>query len=283
MNPTQIDGVNYQKVMLIGSDGVPIQGENGTLRTTPQDKVSPTVIAKFNQVLNSTETVGAVAIGDYQVELDDVSNVAVGSYLVFFNPASVRFMTATVIGIGSSPVFDIDSPFDFAYPSGSFCDVTNTNMNVDGSGTPVVFGLRGVGSPPGIALTAHITRIIISGICTSAVDLSKFVNFAKLLRGIVIRKRDGAYTNILNIKSNREMAGIMFDWNGFDADNPVQGVDGFVARITFAGRNKIGAAKKIALGEDIEVLIQDDLETAQSTETITELEMVAEGYIQLQS
>jgi len=244
-----------------------------------QDQHTPSVIAKFNQVLNSTETVGAVAIDDKTVTLDDVTSVAVGSYLIFFNPTYVRFMVATVIGIGSSPVFEIDTPFDFAYPSGTFVDVSRTNMNINGSVTPQIFGLRGLGSPPGVNLSVDVTRIILSTTCTSAVDLNKFVNFTKLINGIVLRKRDGAYENIFNVKSNREMAGIMYDWQPFSATNPVQGVDGFVARLTFGGQSKVGVVKRLALGEDLEVIIQDDLATAQSTELITELEIIAEGHI----
>jgi hypothetical protein len=271
------DGSGFATVALITSylNGL----MKGLTDTSLQDSTEPSIIAKFNQVLNSTETVGSVAIGDYQVTLDDVTSVAVGSYLVFFNPTANRFMTATVIGISGLPTFDIDTPFDFAYPAGTFVDVARTNMNVNGSATPVVFGLRGTGAPPGVELTAHITRIIISCICTSGVDLSKFANFAKLLRGIVCRKRDGTYENIFNIKSNREMAGIMYDWTSYSASNPQQGVDGFTARITFAGANKIGVVKELKIGEDLEILIQDDLATAQSTETITELEMIAEGHI----
>jgi len=244
-----------------------------------QDQHTPSLIVKFNQVLNSTETVDAVAIGDTSVVLDDVSDVAVGRYLVFFNPTAVRFMTATVISIAATPTFEIDTPFDFAYPAGSFVDVANTNMNVDGSTTPVVFGLRGTGSPPGVELTADITRIIFSAITTSAVDLSKFANFAKLLRGVVLRKRDGTYENVLNVKSNRELAGIMYDWTPFAATNPQQGVDGFVARLTFGGQSKVGVVKRITLGEDLEIIIQDDLSTAQGGQTITELEIYAEGHI----
>ena len=244
-----------------------------------QDQYTPSVIAKFNQVLNSTETVGAVAVGDRSVTLDDVTDVAVGSYLIFFNPVSVRFMTATVVSVLSSPTFDIDTPFDFAYPDGTFCDVSTTNMNVDGSSTPVVFGLRGTGSPPGVNLTVDITRIIISCTTTSTVDLSKFANFTKLTNGLVVRARNGNYENVANIKSNREMAGLMYDWTPFSATNPQQGVDGFVSRLTFAGQNKIGVTKRLALGEDLEVIIQDDLLTAQGGEIITELEIVAEGHI----
>ncbi len=253
----------------------------GLVDTSVQDSTEPSIIAKMNQVLQSTTTVGAVAIDDYQVTLDSVTDVAVGTYLVMFNPDSNRFMTATVIGISNTPTFDIDTPFDFAYPDGTFCDVTQTNMNVDGSTTPVIFGLRGTGAPPGVQLTAHITRLIITCICTSAVDLSKFANFAKLLRGIVCRKVDGTYANVFNFKSNQEIAGIMYDWTPFSASNPQQGVDGFVARITFAGQNKIGVVKQLKIGEDLQILIQDDLATAQSTETITILEMVAEGHISI--
>jgi len=269
----------WQPVTIVDEDGNRVGQTNGGLDVQLQDQHTPAIIAKFNQVLNSTVTVGAVAIGDRVVTLDDVTSVAVGTYLIFFNPTSVRFMVATVTGIGSSPVFNIDTPFDFAFPGGTYCDVTNTNMNVDGSSTPVVFGLRGVGSPPGIELTLDVTRIIFSCLTTSAVDLSKFANFAKLTNGIVMRKRNGAYENIFNIKSNRELAGIMYDWTPYAATNPVQGVDGFVARLTFAGQSKIGVTKRLYLGEDLEVLIQDDLATAQATQTITILEIIAEGHI----
>ena len=281
-----IDFAHYDNVLYNGevvADALGLESllEDTTaeLDVTLQDQATPSIIAKFNRVLNSTETVGAVAINDTTVTLDDTTEVAVGSYLVFFNPTSVRFMTATITSIATIPTVEIDTPFDFAFPAGTFVDVTNTNMAVDGSTTPVIFGLRGVGVPLGVNIVADITRIIISCTATSAVDLSKFANFAKLIKGLVLRKRDGVYENILNIKSNREMAGIMYDWTPFASTNPQQGIDGFVARLTFSGQSKIGVVKRLALGDDLEVIIQDDLLTAQGGESITELEIVAEGHI----
>jgi len=65
----------------------------------------------------------------------------------------------------------------------------------------------------------------------------------------------------------------MYDWTPYAALNPVQGIDGFVARLTFAGQNKVGVAIRLPIGQDLEVLVQDDLEA------ITKLEIVAEGHI----
>jgi hypothetical protein len=250
------DGRYLQVVTLADREGDLLNISNGGLDVFSQDQSTPSVIAKFNKVSDTTTTTTDVAIGDTSVTL-----------------------TATVLSVVGSPTFTIDTPFDFAFPAGTNVDVATTNMNVNGSVTPQIFGLRGVGTPPGINLTVDITRLIFSCTTSSAVDLSKFANFGKLTKGIVCRVRNGTYENVFNIKSNREMAGIMYDWTPFATTNPVQGVDGFVSRLTFAGQNKIGVTKRLALGDDLQIIIQDDLSTAQGGETITELEIIAEGHI----
>jgi hypothetical protein len=273
------EGRYLQVVTLADREGDLLNITNNGLDVSMQDQHTPSVIAKFNKVTNSTTLASAVSIGDTQATLTSTTGVSVGTYLIFFNPESVRFMTATVISVLSSPTFDIDTPFDFAFPEGTYVDVSTTNLAVNGSVTPQVFGLRGVGTPPGIDLTVDITRLIFSCITTSAVDLSKFANFAVLTKGIVCRVRNGTYENVFNLKSNREIAGIMYDWTPFASTNPQQGVDGFVSRLTFAGANKIGVTKRLALGEDLQIIIQDDLATAQGGETITVFEIIAEGHI----
>ena len=65
----------------------------------------------------------------------------------------------------------------------------------------------------------------------------------------------------------------MFDINVSQSINPAQGVDGFTARMTFAGQNKVGVAIRLPIGEDLEFIIQDDL-----TNIVT-YEVVAEGHI----
>jgi len=237
-----------------------------------QDQHTPTVITNFNNITNQTALNGAVAKGDYDIIVDSATGAVVGSYLVLFDPASVRFSTFQVTAVVSTTL-TLDTPIDFAYPDGTYVDIGTREMAVNGSVTPVVFGLRGTGSPPGVALTVDITRIIITCIAASAVSASLFGDLTKLANGLVCRKRDGAWYNIFNVKNNREIAGICYDYTPSLATNPQQGEDGFEARLTFGGQNKIGVVQRLELGEDLEFVIQDNLSG------LTSLNVIAEGHI----
>ena len=146
-------------------------------------------------------------------------------------------------------------------------------MAVDGSVTPVVFGLRGTGTPSGVELTFDLTRIMMGCATDTAVDLAKFADLTRLVNGLVLRKRDGRYKNIFNIKSNGELATMAYDWNPQSSTNPQQGQDGFTARLTFASQGKIGVTIRLPIGEDAEFIIQDDLTD------IARLVVIAEGHI----
>ena len=50
-----------------------------------------------------------------------------------------------------------------------------------------------------------------------------------------------------------------------------QGTDGFISRLTFAGQSKMGAVQRLAINEDLELIVQDNLTG------LTKLEIVAEG------
>jgi hypothetical protein len=108
---------------------------------------------------------------------------------------------------------------------------------------------------------------------TGAVDLSKFGDIAGgITNGIVMRKVDGTYRNIFNVKTNGEMAGIMFDFDILSAQNVNQGQNGFNGRLTFAGQSKVGVTIRLAPGEDLQLLVRDDLTDLDL------LEIVAEGH-----
>ena len=53
----------------------------------------------------------------------------------------------------------------------------------------------------------------------------------------------------------------------------------FTARLTFAGMDKIGVAKRLPIGDDYEVTVQDDLLAAQSGRQILLLEIISEGHV----
>ena len=233
-------------------------------------RLDPVVIAKFNEVSNSTMVATLAVVGSYTLEVDDATGASTGSYIIIFNPTLNKFSTFEAVSV-STNTLTLDAQMDIAYPVGSFVDIAITDMSVNGSVTPRVFGLRGIGTPTGIQSTFVLTRIIFSCITASPVTLLKFADIAKLTRGLLLRTRNGIFSNIFNVKDNSEIAGIMFDFEVSQAINPQQGIDGFVSRLTFSGESKIGAGLELPLGEDVEIIVQDSLLA------ITKLEVIAEG------
>lgn len=252
-------------------------GANGALDVNIQDQTSPVLIAYASRVDNTTTLATAVAIEDHEITVADPTGFVDGGFVVLADIGSNRYATFQQVGAAVGSVITLDSPIDFAYPVGTTVTKGTTNMAVDGSGTTQIFSLRA--SDPGIPLVVDVTRVLLHCTCTSAVDLSKFANFAALTNGLVLRRVDGTYHNIFNVKSNQEIAGIMYDWTPYAATNPQQGVDGFVGRLTFGGQNKLGVVIRLGPDDDLQFLIQDDLATAQATELITNLRATFEGHV----
>lgn len=257
-----------------GGDGsiVPLE-DNGGVPVNLQDQTTRSLILNFNKVTNSTTLSVPAVKGAYTITLTSTTGFASGTYVILFDPSSMNFSFYKQIGVAVGNVITLDTPLDYAYPAGTNVDAATTNMNVNGAVTPQIFGLRGVGTPPGVDVTVDITRILFYCIAASAVDLSTFADIAALTRGLVLRKRNSVVENIFNVKSNAELAGLMFDFSVSAATNPVQGEDGFFARLTFAGQEKIGVAIRLPVGEDLEFIIQDDLSA------ITSLQVIAEGHL----
>ena len=243
-----------------------------------QDQTTPGIIQKFNQVHDSTTLATSLVIPTpdtfvYDIEVTDPTGIVIGSHIILFSTVLLRFTTFTVLGVAGS-IITLDSPIDVAYPAGTLIDVAITDMSVDGSVTPQVFGLRGTGVIPGVEIKVDITRIIITCLTTAAVDLSKFGDIVGgVLRGLILRFRNGDVFNIFNVKTNGDLAGITLDWVPFDAQNLQQGQHGFVCRLTFNGDDKLGIVQRLAAGEDIELIIQDNLLT------IISLIVYGEGHI----
>jgi len=259
-----------------GKTALAVTGGGQSLDVLPQDRTTDPIIVYFNQVHNSTAL--AVAVPDITtnpriIVVADATGIVVGSYIILFDPDSLRFSTFFVTAVNGVNI-TLDSPIDFEYPIDTFVDVAIIDMSVNGSVTPEVFGLRGVGAPPGIELTLDVTRIIITCIASSPVTLSLFANLTALTNGLLMRARNGRVKNIFNVKDNREIQSVMFDYVPSTALNPAQGEDGFVSRLTFSGPSKIGVAVSLPIGEDLEVWIQDNLLG------ITDLRIRAEGHIE---
>ncbi len=258
-----------------------IFGFNKGLDVNSQDQTTDDVIVKFNKVSNSTTLSTAGSIDDRTLTLTSVAGEAAGKYIILFDPSGKRFSTFHQVGAATGNIINIDGPLDFDYPAGTFVDLSDTNMAVDGSSTPQIFGLRGTGEPSGISIDFDMTRIMFSGLTETPVDLSKFGDLDALANGLQFRQRNSRYRNSFNVKTNREIDAICgLDFKPYSATNPAQGQDGFTSRLTYAGMHKIGVAKRLPIGTDFESIVQDNLQAAQSgLRQLTLLEIWAEGHI----
>ena len=243
-------------------------GGQVTIDAVIQDSTSPLLIVKASQLAVETTLAVQTAKDDYIVNVTSATSFLVGQYLTIYSVDDNKVYFSNILAINTLAI-TLDTPLDFEFPIGSVVSVGSNAMNVDGSVTPQVFGIRNP-TTADIPLTVDVTRLMFSCLASSTVDLSMFGNIAGgLARGIVIRRVDGTYENVLNAKTNAELKGLMYDFEIQAAQGSQQ--DGFTGRLTFAGQNKMGAVIRLASQEDLQIIIQDDLTS------LTSFTIVAEG------
>jgi len=247
---------------------------NGSMPVTLQDQTTPVVIVPFNRITNSTTITAPTVVDAYTITVASTTGFIDGGFIGLHDDANLLVWFGYQVGAPAGNVITVDRPIDAIFPtSGTEVDVGDTNMNVDGSSTTQTFSVRPHGTD--FPVSIDITRIIITIYTDTAVDLVKFGDLARLSKGVTLRKTDGENVNIMNWKSNGELAGMCFDMNFYASTNPSQGQDGLAARLTFAGQSKMGVTVRIGQDEDLELLINDDLTD------LAEFKVIAEGSLVL--
>lgn len=230
-----------------------------------QSGTAPLYVVKFSNVVAETTTTSLGALDDYVINVTSASGFAVGQYLTMYNVASNRVFFAEVLAINTLAI-TLDRPLDFPFPSGSEVSVGSTNMNVDGSVTPQIFGVRNPASSD-VALEVDISRLMFAMLTASTPQLSDFGDITNgITRGVQIRRVDGTYQNIINFKTNMELKEILYDLQIQTVANNAQ--DGLTARFILTNLEQV---VRIGAGEDLQVVIQDDLTS------LTSFTMIAEG------
>jgi len=270
-------GIPIGDVRVTDGTDVLAVNSNGSINVdaTLYNQTAPVVIFPFSKLEESTTLAVGVSIGDNTATFTSVTGVSAGKIITFFNQDAIRFTLMRAVGTPVGNVVTFDRLFDFAYTAGSYIDISDVNLAANGSVTPVLYGVRnnaGAIPPPGINLSFDITRLMFQCITTNLPEIDSFGDItAGLANGLYCKKRDGEVRNIFNVQTNGELAGIMYDVDIYEAAK--FGVNGFAARLTFAGQNKMGTAIRLAINEDLEILVQDDLSS------LLRLSVVAEGSI----
>lgn len=227
---------------------------NANVLVNIQDQITPPIdlfFAKGDGVPSflSTQT----QIDNRSISVVNPVSFTVGNYIIIAEED--RFYTGELLAINGN-VLSLDTPLDFNFSTSGVVVPSTRDLNVDGSITPQVFSIR-AGATSGLSL--GISRLMIHMETAGQVDLNKFGDLTALTNGIVVRRVDGTTRNIFNVKTNGEMRNLCFDWTADIASNPSQGQNGVGFRYTFAGQDKHGVAVRLDPGDELQIIIQDDL------------------------
>jgi hypothetical protein len=249
-------------------------GANGHLDVSVGDQTTPPLIINFSSSDYQPTLTADTNIGDTTITVSDATGFVAGTHIILANPLTGRYYFGHQVGAIATLTVTLDTPLDYAFDA-AFTEVSvgSHDMTVAGSlASPIVFSVR-AGEQTDVPTTVDITRIILTCTDDTSVDFTKFCGGTTLTNGIVLRRTDGTTQNIFNAKSNIDLANIMYDFTVFSSSVGQQGIDGFMGRLTFAGQNKMGVAIRLGPGEDLELLIQDDLTGLVS------FEVIAEGHV----
>lgn len=233
-----------------------------------ESRTSPPVdfhFAKSTGTIPTTLT-SATAIDDTVISVASATGFSNGDLIAVVS--GDRIYEAHIVSIATLD-FTLDTPLDFAFPSGSVVLEFTREMAVNGSITPQTFVVQS--SATG-TLSFMVTRLLLQVQCTETPDFGKFGDIATgLAKGIIVRVVNGTTRNLFNIKTNGDMAVIAYDVAFYDAAK--FGNYGIGVRLTFGSLGKHGTSFKITPGDAIEVIIQDDLSGLVS------MKAIAEGYV----
>ncbi len=225
-----------------------------------QDQTTPALSYYFLRVLGTATLAVPTAIDEYTVTLTAGHGAQIGEYLSI-NEGDRSFQTLVLTF--NTNVITIDSPFDTAFSVAASVIRGSRAMNVNGSVTPVIFSIA-----PKFASIWDVTRITFAIIDNVEMDSSKFGGIAALTRGIVVRTKNGHFTNIANIKTNSEFQarGLVLSYE----EKAPAGLYGLTAYKQAAGQNAVGVAIRLdaSTDDEFQIIIQDDL-TALTAFTAT--------------
>jgi hypothetical protein len=211
------------------------------------DQTSSVVMPYLVREISETSFASEATIDSNSVTLAAGHGVVVGDIIVIKGQYIGRVLTV------AGNVVTLNQRFNITYPAGTVAFRTSPNMAIDGSVTPVVFGLE---SGPGIKFDLYKLRIAFRG--TVDMDDAKFASLTALTNGLFVRAKLSAsrYNNYFNARSNSE-----FHLRGkvtYSAKAPA-GSYGMVFEFPLHDDNGVAFRVNHSDGARLEIIVQDNL------------------------
>lgn len=239
---------------------------NDSIDVKIQDQSTEIIDLKLSRKLDDLTLLADTAIDDMTITVETTSEVPTTEMTICLKEGTAfyqaRPVTVTSLG-GNQYSLVMDTPLDFAFTTTGVCELTSTNLAVDGSVTPVVFRATPSGLDDGVQW--DINRFILlwggEGVTTSdpAPDDGDFGVTGALTKGVYIRSRDGIVKNIFNAKTNGDFRARAYDVTYQPASK--NGVYTVTVHREFNGQENNGVVIRLSAitNDEFELVVQDDL------------------------
>lgn len=252
------------------------QFEDGNLQVANNSTARRTFDVHFHQETGDETALTVVAsVGDRSITVSDTSGFSVGGHILVqsASPAPKAFF-ADIVSVGNATQLTVNVPVDAEFPVGAEVVGVTHDMNIDGSTTPQVFKVRGFGSNGDLGFKLNVTRVMLMMTTSGSPVFTSFGDIAGGLdNGLLLRLTEDADNhNMWVAKTNADIALLSYDLTPYTAGGFFS-VNGLSARNSYAGESKHGSVIEVEPGENLELMVQDDLSS------IVTFKAMIQGYI----
>ena len=247
-----------------------VREANGAVPVNIQDQHTRALDLEFLDAYTPWTTLAAPTVLDaWTITVTDPTNYADGRSIAVFTASGDEFSFFHQVGAPVGNVVTLDRPMDVVYPAGANTFAAEHHLNVDGSITPRIFQIGPIQPAGGIEI--DITRVMGYIEDATVMDDSKFGGMSALTNGVTLRLNNGIMSNLWNVKTNGEIALLVFDTE-YTLKSPA-GFYGYRFRNTYAGPSKHGVTLRLMPGDTLEAIISDDLTD------LTDFRLMAQGHL----
>lgn len=252
---------------------LPVLESNGAMPINIQDQTSEIIDLHLTQIIDTLTIDVNTAIDDVVVRISSDTLPVVGNVVCFKEGTAFYQGEILAVSLVAGTQYDItlDTPLDYAYTTAGGCSLRSEDLNVNGSVTKQIFAISPANLQAGTKW--DIVRIIFVITDDVVMDDEKFGGLTALTNGIVLRRVDGTYKNIFNVKTNADFIAHSYDVD-YSAKAPA-GFYGFRCRRTFGGQDKNGVVIRLDAdtSDELQVIVQDDLSA------LTRFHVIVQGHV----
>ncbi len=215
-----------------------------------QDMTNDSVDLRLTRKLGDITLAGPTAQGDTIITLDTRDHEVLVGDIICFKQDS-RFYQGIALVVDQDKI-TLDSPLDHAFTPLALGSRNTGALNVNGAVTPVTFSIG-----PASGTAWHILQVRFGITDGSAMDDALFGGITALTKGVLIRRKDGTYKNLFNLKSNTDF--LMACQSAVYADKAPSGSYGFRAVKDYQVQHGVVISLDGTAGAELELVVQDDL------------------------